>query len=118
MTILRDLDFGTPARVSETTVSLDIDGIEVTVPAGTSVMRAAAQAGVAVPKLCATDSLDAFGSCRLCVVDIDAREPSVVAELVEVRIGKKFLVDFETLVAARLFNVEAILATHPYGGDP
>lgn len=54
----------------------------------------------------------------VCVVDIDAREPSVVAELVEVRIGKKFLVDFETLVAARLFNVEAILATHPYGGDP
>ena len=74
MTILRDLDFGTPVRVSETTVSLDIDGIEVTVPAGTSVMRAAAQAGVAVPKLCATDSLDAFGSCRLCVVDIDGRK--------------------------------------------
>ena len=74
MTILRDLDFGTPARVSDTTVSLDIDGIEVTVPAGTSVMRAAAQAGVAVPKLCATDSLDAFGSCRLCVVDIDGRK--------------------------------------------
>ena len=74
MTIMRDLDFGTPARVSDTTVSLDIDGIEVTVPAGTSVMRAAAQAGVAVPKLCATDSLDAFGSCRLCVVDIDGRK--------------------------------------------
>ena len=74
MTILRDLDFGTPARVSDTTVSLDIDGIEVTVPAGTSVMRAAARAGVAVPKLCATDSLDAFGSCRLCVVDIDGRK--------------------------------------------
>ena len=74
MTILRDLDFGTPARVSDTTVSLDIDGIAVTVPAGTSVMRAAAQAGVAVPKLCATDSLDAFGSCRLCVVDIDGRK--------------------------------------------
>jgi len=74
MTILRDLDYGTPARVSDTTVSLDIDGIRVTVPAGTSVMRAAAQAGVAVPKLCATDSLDAFGSCRLCVVDIDGRK--------------------------------------------
>jgi len=74
MTILRDLDYGTPARVSDTTVSLDIDGIGVTVPAGTSVMRAAAQAGVAVPKLCATDSLDAFGSCRLCVVDIDGRK--------------------------------------------
>ena len=74
MTILRDLDYGTPARVAETTVTLDIDGVAVTVPAGTSVMRAAAEAGVSVPRLCATDNLEAFGSCRLCVVDIDGRK--------------------------------------------
>ncbi|NQW72469.1 MAG: molybdopterin-dependent oxidoreductase, partial [Actinobacteria bacterium] len=74
MTILRDLDYGTPARVAETTVTLDIDGVAVTVPAGTSVMRAAAEAGVPVPRLCATDNLEAFGSCRLCVVDIDGRK--------------------------------------------
>jgi formate dehydrogenase major subunit len=36
-------------------------------------MRAAAEAGIAVPKLCATDSLEAFGSCRLCVVEIEGR---------------------------------------------
>ena len=36
-------------------------------------MRAAALAGIDVPKLCATDSLDAFGSCRLCLVEIDGR---------------------------------------------
>ena len=74
MTILRDLDYGTPARVANATVTLDIDGVPVTVPAGTSVMRAAAEAGVPVPKLCATDNLEAFGSCRLCVVDIDGRK--------------------------------------------
>ena len=74
MTILRDLDYGTPARVANATVTLDIDGVPVTVPAGTSVMRAAAEAGVSVPKLCATDNLEAFGSCRLCVVDIDGRK--------------------------------------------
>ena len=34
-------------------------------------MRAAAIAGIDVPKLCATDSLEAFGSCRLCLVEID-----------------------------------------------
>src|SRR5690606_37957032 len=55
-------DYGTPARVSEQTVTLTIDGQAITVPAGTSVMRAAAEAGVSIPKLCATDSLEAFGS--------------------------------------------------------
>ena len=45
------IDAGTPARRSATTVSLTIDGVPVTVPAGTSVMRAAVEAGVRVPKL-------------------------------------------------------------------
>ena len=71
MTIMRDL--GTPPVTADTQVTVTVDGIAVDVPAGTSVMRAAAMAGIAVPKLCATDSLDAFGSCRLCVVDIEGR---------------------------------------------
>jgi len=65
-------DMGTPAR-GGTPVTLQIDGFPVTVPEGTSVMRAAAEAGIAVPKLCATDSLEAFGSCPLCVVEIEGR---------------------------------------------
>src|ERR1044071_1810314 len=69
----RVLDAGTPARESATQVTLQIDGVPVTVPAGTSVMRAAVEAGVKVPKLCATDSLDAFGSCRLCIVEVEGR---------------------------------------------
>ncbi|MEV6105629.1 formate dehydrogenase subunit alpha [Streptomyces sp. NPDC051940] len=73
MTLLKEPDFGTPAQPGPATVSVEIDGMPVTVPEGTSVMRAAAQAGVDIPKLCATDSLDAFGSCRLCVVEIDGR---------------------------------------------
>ena len=67
-------DYGTPAVVSATQVSLSIDGIPVTVPEGTSVMRAAALAGVKVPKLCATDSLEHFGSCRICTVEITGRK--------------------------------------------
>ncbi|MBK5927514.1 formate dehydrogenase subunit alpha [Rhodobaculum claviforme] len=68
-----DRDFGTPASRAADTVTLWIDGSAVTVPAGTSVMRAAATAGIAIPKLCATDSLEAFGSCRLCLVEIEGR---------------------------------------------
>jgi formate dehydrogenase major subunit len=68
-----DRDMGTPASRSTTMVTLKIDGFDVTVPEGTSVMRASAEAGIQVPKLCATDSLEAFGSCRLCVVEIEGR---------------------------------------------
>ena len=69
-----DLDYGTPKRESEREVTLTIDGMPVTVPVGTSLMRAATEAGVMVPKLCATDSLEPFGSCRLCLVEIDGRK--------------------------------------------
>src|SRR5450830_1862403 len=66
-------DFGTPAAVSTEMITLTIDGYEVTVPVGTSLMRAAAEYGVNIPKLCATDSLEPFGSCRLCLVEIEGR---------------------------------------------
>ncbi len=68
---VRDCDFGTPASDSSKPVTLEIDGFSVTVPEGTSVMRAAASVGIQIPKLCATDSLDPFGSCRLCLVQIE-----------------------------------------------
>jgi len=78
MTVLGDRiddqhDLGTPPVDSESTVTVLIDGVPVEVPEGTSVMRAAALAGTQVPKLCATDSLAAFGSCRLCLVEIDGK---------------------------------------------
>jgi formate dehydrogenase major subunit len=73
MTLLKEPDFGTPERSGEANVSVEVDGLPVSVPEGTSVMRAAAQAGIDIPKLCATDSLEPFGSCRLCVVEIDGR---------------------------------------------
>ena len=66
-------DFGTPAVQSDTLVTLTIDGRQVTVPAGTSVMRAAAECGGSIPKLCPPDNVAAFGSCRMCLVEIDGR---------------------------------------------
>ena len=69
----QDIDHGTPASSASETVTLSIDGARVEVPRGTSLMRAAVQAGVHVPKLCATDSLEPFGSCRLCLVEIEGR---------------------------------------------
>jgi formate dehydrogenase major subunit len=74
MTVLDDQrDLGTPGVQADALVTVLIDGTPIEVPEGTSVMRAAALAGSQVPKLCATDSLAAFGSCRLCLVEIDGK---------------------------------------------
>ena len=61
MPLVQEIDYGTPIRLATQPVTLTIDGHEVTVPEGTSIMRAAMEAGIKVPKLCATDSLNAFG---------------------------------------------------------
>jgi formate dehydrogenase major subunit len=73
MGLVHEIDYGTPASKSERQVTLTVDGFTVTVPEGTSIMRASMDAGIAIPKLCATDMVDAFGSCRLCLVEIEGR---------------------------------------------
>ncbi len=73
MTLLKEPDTGTPLRLGTDMVTLTIDGVRVSVPKGTSIMAAARCHGTAIPKLCATDSVEAFGSCRLCLVEIEGR---------------------------------------------
>ncbi|MBU6468959.1 MAG: formate dehydrogenase subunit alpha [Betaproteobacteria bacterium] len=70
---VHDIDFGTPEANSTEQVTLTIDGFPITVAKGTSIMRAAVELGTQIPKLCATDSLEPFGSCRLCLVEIEGR---------------------------------------------
>ena len=77
MSLISEIDYGTPSVRTEKTVTLTIDGASVTVPEGTSIMRAAMELGTKIPKLCATDMLDAFGSCRLCLVEIEGLERQV-----------------------------------------
>jgi formate dehydrogenase major subunit len=74
MALLQELDVGTPIRLGAPSVTLTIDGREVSVTPGTSVMAAAALIDNPIPRLCATDSLEAFGSCRLCLVEIEGRK--------------------------------------------
>ena len=73
MSFVPEIDYGTPKSKATKTVTLTIDGTLVTVPDGTSIMRAAMEAGTEIPKLCATDMLEAFGSCRLCLIEIEGR---------------------------------------------
>ncbi len=110
---LSEKDFGTPARESENLVSVEIDGIPVTVPAGTSVMRAATEAGVNIPRLCATDSLEPFGSCRLCLVQIKDRRGYPASCTTPVEQGMQILTETPRLAELRRGVMELYISDHP-----
>ncbi len=93
-------DLGTPASRAEDSVTVRIDGASVTVPAGTSILRAAALAGSRIPKLCATDTLKAFGSCRLCLVEIEGRKGYPASCTTQVVDGMSVRTRTEKLAAA------------------
>ena len=111
--IIPDADFGTPASKSKTLVTLTIDGATVTVPEGTSVMRAAAEAGIKVPKLCATDMVDAFGSCRLCLVEIEGRRGTPASCTTPVAPGMNVTTQNEKLAKLRKGVMELYISDHP-----
>jgi formate dehydrogenase major subunit len=106
-------DFGTPAAAGEPDVSLLIDGAAVKVAAGTSVMRAAAEAGIKVPRLCATDSLEAFGSCRVCLVEIDGVKGYPASCTTPVREGMVVRTQTEKLAGLRRNVMELYISDHP-----
>ncbi len=107
-----DRDMGTPAKEGAP-VTLTIDGFEVTVPEGTSVMRAAAEAGIQVPKLCATDMLDAFGSCRLCVVEIEGRRGTPASCTTPVAPGMVVHTQSSKVKKIRKGVMELYISDHP-----
>ena len=111
--IIPDRDMGTPAVKSDVTVNLLVDGIPVSVPAGTSVMRAAAVAGISVPKLCATDHLTAFGSCRLCVVQIDGMRGTPASCTTPVSEGMVVHTQTEEVAQIRKGVMELYISDHP-----
>ncbi|MBY4892427.1 formate dehydrogenase subunit alpha [Rhodobacteraceae bacterium N5(2021)] len=110
--IPNDRDFGTPAKVGKP-VTLTVDGFEVTVPEGTSVMRAAAEIGLSIPKLCATDSVEAFGSCRLCVVEIEGRRGTPASCTTPVAEGMAVRTQSSKVKKIRKGVMELYISDHP-----
>ncbi|MGN6235236.1 formate dehydrogenase subunit alpha [Dyella sp.] len=108
-----EIDRGTPAAASTKTVSLEIDGRAIAVPEGTSVMRAASLAGIAIPKLCATEMLDAFGSCRLCLVEIEGRRGYPASCTTPVTEGMKVATQTPKLAEIRRGVMELYISDHP-----
>ena len=113
MTLLKEHDFGTPASSSTDLVEVTIDGARLTVPAGTSVMRAAAMLGTDVPKLCATDSLASFGSCRLCLVEIEGRRGTPASCTTPVADGMVVSTQTPRLERLRRGVMELYISDHP-----
>jgi len=109
----RQIDLGTPEVTSDTEVTLMIDGREVSVPAGTSVMRAAALSGGSIPKLCASDNLAAFGSCRLCLVEIEGARGTPASCTTPVAEGMVVRTQTPRLQKLRKGVMELYISDHP-----
>ena len=114
--IIPDADYGTPAAKAKEMVTLNVDGFDVTVPVGTSIMRAAFAAGISVPKLCATDSVEAFGSCRLCLVEIDGRNGTPASCTTPVAAGIVVHTQTARLKQLRRGVMELYASDHPVIG--
>ena len=109
----RQADFGTPAVQSDSQISLSIDGRAVVVPAGTSVMHAAALSGGNIPSLCATDSVKAYGSCRMCLVEIDGQRGTPASCTTPVREGMAVHTQTPRLAKLRKGVMELYISDHP-----
>jgi formate dehydrogenase major subunit len=113
MALIQEPDYGTPASKSEKLVTLTIDGAEVSVPEGASIMRAAMEAGVKIPKLCATDMLEAFGSCRVCLVEIEGRNGTPASCTTPVAPSMRVHTSSDRLRRLRRGVMELYLSDHP-----
>ena len=113
MTLIKEVDYGTPAAKSQKSVTLTIDGVSVSVPEGTSIMRAAMEMGTEIPKLCATDSLQSFGSCRLCLVEIEGRNGTPASCTTPVAPGIVVKTQTPRLKALRKGVMELYISDHP-----
>ncbi len=113
MSLIQETDYGTPRSRSDVMVTLTIDGQRVTVPEGTSIMRAAMEAGTQIPKLCATDMVDAFGSCRLCLIEIEGRAGTPASCTTAAMQGLVVHTQTERLKKLRKGVMELYISDHP-----
>ncbi len=113
MNRVRQEDLGTPASGSADTVQVEIDGLPATVKAGTSILRAARESGVDIPKLCSTDSLKPFGSCRMCLVEVEGRKGYPASCTTPIEAGMKIRTQTEALAQLRRNVMELYISDHP-----
>ena len=113
MSLKKSIDYGTPLKTNNELVTLEIDGVELTVPKGTSIMAAAKLNDTNIPKLCATDSLEPFGSCRLCLVEIEGKRGYPASCTTPAEQGLKVKTQTPKLAELRKGVMELYISDHP-----
>lgn len=113
MSCAKPIDLGTPPAKSGSEVELTIDGFSLTVAEGTSILRAARTIGLDIPSLCATDSVKALGSCRLCLVEIDGVRGTPSSCTTPVRAGMQVTTETPKLAKLRRGVMELYISDHP-----
>ena len=95
-------------------IALTIDGRTVSVPEGSTVLKAIEKAGLYVPTLCYDPALKPFGACRLCMVEIEGMRGLPTSCTTPVQDGMKVHTETEELQRIRRMIVELAIANHPY----
>jgi NADH-quinone oxidoreductase subunit G len=105
----------TPATAPVDGVTMSVDGVDVTVPKGTLVIRAAEQIGVAVPRFCDHPLLEPVAACRMCLVEIEGQPKPQPACAVTVAEGMKVRTQATSEVAEKAQQgvMEFLLINHP-----
>ena len=94
-------------------VSLTIDGKNVTVPAGTTILEAAKAANIRIPTLCYLPEVQAIGACRVCLVEIEGNRSLQASCVFPVAEGLAVHTNSQKVHQARKFTVELLLSAHP-----
>ena len=96
-------------------VTLTIDGVEVTVERGASILEAAQAAGITIPTLCHDKRLIPFGACRLCMVEVTARgrKRKMPACFNPARDGMEVATNTPDLIESRRMQLMLLLRSHP-----
>ncbi len=104
---------GVPARTD--LVSLTIDGLEIAVPKGTLVIRAAELIGIQVPRFCDHPLLDPVGACRQCIVEVEGQRKPLTACTTTVTEGMVVRTQLSSPVAKKAQEgvLELLLINHP-----
>lgn len=94
-------------------IKLEINGIAVEVAKGTTILKAAEQAGIEIPRFCYDEDLSLLGACRLCVVEVEGMQSLPASCVTTVSEGMKVQTESPAVIEARRTNLELIIANHP-----
>jgi bidirectional [NiFe] hydrogenase diaphorase subunit len=96
--------------MGDAVVTLKIDGLEVNVPEGTMILKAAKDHGIIIPTLCDLEGLTPYGGCRLCLVEISGSPKLFPACITPVSSGMEVTTNSERLMEYRKMAVQLLLA--------